>query len=768
MRVVSPGARSTVPRRMTASATGLTPSPSRLADAGFVAALSMLALVGFATTFDSWYFLAVAGIGTALGVLVAYFMRAFKLHWTFALLGAVVVYFLFGGPVAVRHDLIGGILPSITTEKSLASLAISGWKELLTTFPPVDGGGEFLALPFLLAVVFAAASYGLARGVSLLPAGLIPQGILFALVIALGAEEVFAMVVQPLVWVGVAVIWMAYRSHARGRLAASGSRMGVSRLIGAALILALASGAAFWAGPRTPGIDPPREILRDYVESPIDVTQYPSPMPSFRKYSSAALKDTFFYDKVLLTVDGARSGDLLRFAVLDSYDGWVWGAGGGGFRRVGTDIPAIVDGNPVTGDTVDLTITIEDVYASQAPLNVWIPSLGYATSIDFSGDRAHQHEASMAYDMGKGQGLVLDQFSAGDVVKVRTIRMPTGGSEALSPAGPILVSNERTDFLSGDLDKLTGGNQARWDQLVDMAAGFKKGGWTDGTTRPGESQYTPGDGQDRLKAFLGTLPNYVGSDEQYAAMFALAANRIGFPTRVVFGAKMPNSGDQIKGSDVTIWVEVHTVDGWVALPPDFFIPPRDQAPEPPPPVETNPPETVPDIAPANPKLPPDDLNGMDPKAQIAPAPAPTTESRSPIWTVVIIAGSVVGGLGLILALLLGAKVVRAWFRHRRGSRAHQISGGWVEVLDRARDLGMRIPRKMTRQEMALAMGLAPLRGLATSTDRAMFQARPPDQAIVDEYWKEVRETKNHLLAGHTGLRRFWVRISPRSLIPHRG
>jgi len=767
MRVVSPGAASTHPRRMTTSATGLAPSPNKLVDAGFVMVLTLVGLAGFATTFDSWYFMAVGAIGSALAILVAYLIRAFKWHWTFALVGAVILYFAVGGPVAVRYDLINGIFPTWGTETTLAHLSIDGWKELLTTFPPVDGGGAFLALPFALAVVFASASYALTRSYSFLPAGLIPQSVLFCLVIALGAETAFHPVWLGLAWAVVAMIWMAYRSHVRGRLATSGSRSSLTRLVGGALMLALAGGAAYWVGPRMPGIGSEREILRDVVSSPIDVTQYPSPMPSFRKYSSVALKDTFFYDRVLLTVDGARAGDLIRFSVLDSYDGWVWGAGGGGFRRVGTDIPAVVDGSAVGGTPVDLTITIGDVYASQAPLNVWIPSLGYSTSIEFSGTDARAHEDSMAYDMSKGQGLLLDQFSSGDVVHVSSIKMPVAGSEPLNPSGPILVSDERTNFLSADLEKLTGGTQARWDQIVDMAEGFKKGGWTDGTTRPGESQYGPGDGQDRLTAFLGTLPNYVGSDEQYAAMFALAANRIGFPARVVFGARMPQSGDQIKGQDVTIWVEVHTSSGWVALPPDFFIPPRNQAPEPPPPVESNPPETVPDIAPANPKLPPDDLNGMNTKAQTGQAASVFQGSYAWVWVTLIVVGSVAVFLGLILSVLLGSKAVRTRYRYRRRSRAHQISGGWAEVLDRARDLGFAIPRAMTRAETASALGLDPLRRLAASTDRAMFQETPPDQRIVDDYWKQVDETKENLLAGRTGLKKFWVRISPRSLMPHR-
>ena len=740
---------------------------NKLVDAGFVLVMTLIGVAGFATTFASWYFMAVGAIGAALAILVAYIIRTLKWHWTLSLVGAAVLYFVAGGPVAVRRDLIGGILPTWGTETTLAHLAISGWKELLTTFPPVDGASQFLALPFALSLLVAGVSYALTRRYSFLPVGLIPQGILICLTIALGAETPFHPVLLGLAWAVAAMVWMAHRSHVRGRLATSGSRSSLTRLVGGALMLAVAGGAAYWAGPDMPGVGPTRDILRDIVTSPIDVTQYPSPMPSFRKYSSVALADTFFYNSVLLTVDGAAPGDLVRFSVLDSYDGWVWGAGGGGFRRVGTVIPAGPDGSS-GGSPVDLYITIGDVYASQAPLNVWIPSLGYSTSIDFSGPDALTHEDSMAYDMSKGQGLLLDQFKPGDIVHVSTEKVQVAGNAPLSPSGSVLVTDERTDFLSADLEKLTGGQQARWDQLTNMAEGFTKGGWTDGTTRPGESQYGPGDGQDRLTAFLGTLPNYAGSDEQYAAMFALAANRIGYPTRVVFGARMPASGaDQIKGSDVTIWVEVHTSSGWVALPPDFFIPPRDQAPEPPPPVESNPPETVPDIAPANPKLPPDDLTGMNTKAQTGQTPSSPASSYEWLWTTLIIVGSVIAFIGLVLAVLLGSKAVRAWYRRERGTPVSQISGGWAEVLDRLRDLGVAIPRRMTRTEVASALGLDPLRRLARSTDRAMFQETSPNSQIVDQYWTEVDQTKDLLLSGRIGPRRFWVRISPRSLLPHR-
>lgn len=749
---------------MVVRATQVRQSPNTYAEAGFVFIVTMVALAGFATTFDSLYFLVVSAIGVALGILIAYGIRALSWNWSFALVGAVAAYFLAGGTLALRQDLVGGFLPSWSTENDLAKMAIDGWKQFLTTQPPIDGNSRFLALVFLLALVFSAAAYSLTR-TRFLPAGLIPEGILFILVIALGTQTPVRL--AGLAWVVSVVAWMAYRAHARGR-APRGGRIFWTRVIAGVVLMGLAAAAGWGGGPHLWGVDPPREILRDQVESPVDMSTHPSPMPSLRKYSSSALADTYFYDKELMNVEGAQPGDLVRFAVLDSYDGLVWGAGNGSFRTVGTQITPVVDGAVVAGTPVDLTITIGDVYASQAPLSIWIPSLGYATQISFEGSGAGSHMDSMAYDMGKGQGVILDQFQAGDVVHVRSIRASTDISAPLVPSGPVLVSSARTEFLAGDLSRLTGGAQPRWDELMSMAEGFRQGGWTDGTTRPDESRYVPGDGQGRLTDFLATWPNYIGSDEQYAAVFALAANRIGFPARVVFGAKMPDAGTSVQGKDVTIWVEVHTINGWVAISPDVFIPPRDQAPQPPPPVETEPPQSVPDIAPANPKLPPDDLNGMEPKNEAGTTPTPNLPAdQMPEWVKnAVIVTVVVAGLVLLVLAFVFAKSIRSRWRHERGTRARQIAGGWADALDRARDVGVSIPRG-TPQEQAHALESALLMSLADFTDRAMFQAQPPDQEIVDAYWAQVDHVKDTLLKQKKGIPQLWARITPRSLIPLR-
>lgn len=57
------------------------------------------------------------------------------------------------------------------------------------------------------------------------------------------------------------------------------------------------------------------------------------------------------------------------------------------------------------------------------------------------------------------------------------------------------------------------------------------GSWSNGT-KQGEQMYLPGHGVGRLARFTAEL---VGSDEHYAAAYALMVNRLGYPARVVLG-----------------------------------------------------------------------------------------------------------------------------------------------------------------------------------------------------------------------------------------
>ena len=61
-----------------------------------------------------------------------------------------VVFFLLGGPLCLRSVGDTAFVPGGQTLSTLVDQAIFGWKDLLTTLPPVDGDGPLLVLPWLL------------------------------------------------------------------------------------------------------------------------------------------------------------------------------------------------------------------------------------------------------------------------------------------------------------------------------------------------------------------------------------------------------------------------------------------------------------------------------------------------------------------------------------------------------------------------------------------------------------------------------------------
>lgn len=119
-------------------------------DAAMLVTLATLALVGLAPTYAGVGFAVVGVLGLLVGVVLVQVARA--LGWPFVapVVLAVVGYALLGAPLALRRP------PGPDALRLLADHAVFGWKDLLTTLPPVDADSTLLALPWLL---------GLATGV---------------------------------------------------------------------------------------------------------------------------------------------------------------------------------------------------------------------------------------------------------------------------------------------------------------------------------------------------------------------------------------------------------------------------------------------------------------------------------------------------------------------------------------------------------------------------------------------------------------------------
>jgi len=714
----------------------------------------MVALTSLLTTFDGAGFMVVGLIGLLLGVAAQQIATSFRWPWLAGVGLGAGFYFIFGGAVALPRDAIAGILPSLTTEADLARLAVTGWKALLTTWPPVAAGSEYLVLVWLFSLVFGLAAFGVARASRSPQLALVAPIALLVLLILLSAPVTTYSVPRGLAFVALLVGWAAVRTNRRNRLASTGQERVWQVVISTGLAAATLA-AGFVIGPAMPGVGTDRLVLRTFIQPPLDVSSYPSPLPGLSKFASPILMQ--YFDTPLLTVTGAGPTAKLRLAVLDQYDGTGWsatGTDGGGFRPVGSKLSITGQGQPS-----NITVTITADYAGLPELCHWVPALGPSSALSFGG----RHAATLAYDVGKGQALVIDGLVGGDTIAITTYPVPwLAPTDQPVPGGDVVVPDAASAFLADPLRALVSQDATPWSKLASVGQAFVQGYWSDGT-KPGEGQYMIGDGQGRLEFFFAA-ERFVGSDEQYAAAFALAANRFGFPARVVFGASV-GIGGVVHGRDLTAWVEIQTTTGWVAVPQQLYIPDRDRTPDTIPPNRDSDNHAI-DVPPPNPVEPPSTLGDTVTQATAGRNEPDTSSQGMAVWLVATAAtSSALVSLVLLAGLVAGIKALRSTLRRHRGSPVTRIAAGWRDMSDRVRDTGVKPwSRQLTYQEQAARLGLGPVDDMVSPTQKAMFGPDEPTTESAAAYWRQVDAAKAALLQGRGRWRAMLARVSARSLL----
>ena len=706
--------------KATAQFARLRPSRSHLVDAGFTTVLVGLALIGFRTTFFGlgWFWVGLAGL--VIGLVITHVTATFRLPGILTGVAVALAYLLLAGPIATREDLVLGFLPSGSTFAGVAHMAVPGWKELLTALPPVDAEGPYLALPFLFAMVGASLTYGVARRWPGAVTALVTPVALLVTSLLLGTLTAAAVALQGAAFGLVAIGWAALRSN-RNRPALQNGAARTTRAVTTAALLAVATVGGFFVGPHLPGADAAgRTVLRTGLTPPYDVTAFPSPLAGFRQYTEP--NPSKLFGKTLLTVQGLPAGTPVRFATLDSYDGYVWGAGnaadlgtgteGTSFRKVGSHIaPAdLVPGQSQTGREVTATVTVPAGGYGE----VWLPTFGTVTGLEFEGNRSKQLDDELRFNIDTNTGVLPEKLQPGDSYAV-TAYVPDRAAppqNVETGSGPLDgIDTESLNFVNDRLDAWTGRVDGSWQKVAAIAKAMQDGAYTDGGI-PGDYQnkFLAGHSLRRMTQFMKSS-QLAGDDEQYASALALSANRIGIPTRVVVGA-IPKVAGTVKGSDVHAWVEVRLADGtWQPLLPSQFLPDRNKKPQQliqksqekktgaqvPPPAANNPPSV---------------LQGPDQAQNATQLKAPPKDEKNPLdpstwpdwlrWLVFFLVVPLLVVLA-VYGLIRLAKWVRRRRRRTRGTTAHRVTGGWREVVDTARDLRMPLPARGTRLEEARAL-----------------------------------------------------------------
>ena len=130
----------------------LRPARWRLVDCLLLFALGVTALAGLHSTYSSWWFLAAGSFGLVLGMALAYFVITRNQPALVLAAGSCVAYFALGSLVTATTG--GGVVPTPAVLRQLAHELGFGWKELLTTLPPVASTGPLLALLAALMFLF--------------------------------------------------------------------------------------------------------------------------------------------------------------------------------------------------------------------------------------------------------------------------------------------------------------------------------------------------------------------------------------------------------------------------------------------------------------------------------------------------------------------------------------------------------------------------------------------------------------------------------------
>ena len=648
-----------------------------------------------------------AGAGVACGLAIA----AASTHWRWdaltTVLSVVATYFLVGSGAALRSEALYGFLPTGQTLQVMVLGSFRAWKDLLTLTPPVSVYSGPALVPWMCGLILAVlAGLITARAGRAVP-GSIPVVAMAVIAVFFGIARYPLPLSLVLVWWALVVAWWASAAQYQritlgqdvlvGRASSPGGEATVGRrsrstvyvgrrALGAILVLAVSVGVAMPAAAFL-GSSRGRLVGRDLIQPPLDVQAFPSPMSSFRHYT------TDLKDETLLTVSDLPENQRVRIAAMDVYDGTTFGMsrkrddGHTGYIPVHTTIPGRAPGSSV----VTLTTT-----GLSGP---WVPVLGNPSQIAFTGGQAARQKKGLHVDTWANAALTTGPVGSMSY-NVTTEFVAPVRDEELANLVAVSATLEDKNIPDGLADRAAELTQNASTPLA-AARAIEHYLSTNGYYLNENTRFSrPGVRSDRLERMLASDENLIGDDQQYTALMALMLHQLGINARVVMGA-YPEGGSQggaatLRGSDIRAWVEVEFSGGvWGVFDP---TPPRDHVPQ----TQVPKPRSVPRPQVLQPPEPPEPPAEMPPPTRDQNAdPLKPPEVGLP-WGL-IAAGS--GAVFLLAMPPLAILVFKAGRRRRRRRAAagEALVGSWDEVVDLAADYGLRIDLGRTRQETAWAL-----------------------------------------------------------------
>jgi hypothetical protein len=790
----------------------------RVRDPHFVAAVLYavaLTLVGAFVTapiYASPVFWLAAGVSAAAAVGVAVLTTRWRLPWPVAALGAAVIVLVVGVLLAVPPQSLPGVLLSV---RQVATGVVTGFKDLITVELPV---GTYRNLLVPAVAVFTVAPLGTvlvgrrptrSGALGVLFAWLMPvYGLLFGLTVTSAPLTIGPFTVSaPREQAGAvlslvcSLVWLAWRASASRRAAleraaaAGGIRFSRRRTGSDARRMALASAMVVVAVVAASAVAPAlaesrtREVLRSATGPKLDIARAVTPLTDYRTdFADGAV------DRALFTVTAEQGAlpDRVRLATLSWYDGIAYQVADP--NDANSDFVRVPQALAASGSSSTVRVTVQGLSG------IWMPSFGQLQQVRFAGADASRLADAFYYDSGARAAV----DTAGGGLRrgvVYSMTAATGSTPALSSARSPHTAPQvgiPTSVKTWVAQQGAGSDGAALQTLVDRlrqrgylshalsvpsgGADWEKSLGTGYTFQPSASGHSLAridalfqqllTRQTQAKGRPGaSLVAGVGDDEQFAVATSLIAQSLGFPTRVVVGARLTGGDDGVpacsggvcRGGDLTAWTEVQASTGdWIPVDvtPQHTVAVTDTV------VHQRDPQNPTDVRPSTAQevVPPDPVQR---DAGNTAVPKQTQDDGAELWAVLRVGGIALAVLVILLGPLfaiVGAKAARRHSRRRDPDAAARVVGGWDEYVDTAVDHGTPEPVGRTRTEFAEEQQSAGAATLAAVADRAVFSDSSLSDAEAGEFWGIVDAERRRMRASLPVLRRLAAALSLRSFL----
>ncbi len=771
-----------------------------LAGSIYVAVAVVVAAVAAWPIYRVPAFLTLVGVASLLALAVA--VLAYRRRWGgWATAGILTVLLLLVGvPVAVPSR-VGDATELLHGLEELLGGIVLGWKDLVTVDLPVGAYRNLLVPALVVFLVGTTVALLLSWRADRAAYGAVPVaitmtafGLLFGRTsvsapvalgpVTLGAPVETAVGVVTLV---AGVLWLSWRTRdeRRGALRRAAESSGVRlrrpsraesrRVVLGAGMVVLATVVVAAVVPAA-AQSAHREVLREAAGPEIELLRATSPLAGYRSIFG---DETF--DETMFTVTGDPAPERVRLATLDVYDGIQFRTDVTGDVAQFTRVPASLDAGP--GDEVEVDVELGALWG------LWMPTVGQVESVEFAGARAAALADGFYYSAPLAAAVQTRTWVPGDRYRLRTVIGQTPAlSEITAPGGVRnrveLPASMRTwiddNVVGSDGSALAGlvallrergylSHALAIDGVPEWVAALD--GYTFAPSAAGHSLARIGDMFTALlerDAQAEGAVAAVGDDEQFATAVALIAQDLGFPARVVLGARLRSADAGLatcaadgacRAGDISAWVEVRAAGGeWVPVdvtPQHTAAPRTDVVEQPDPRVPT--------------EVRPDSVEEVVPPR---PAQEDTARSDRPVdpidlewlWLTLRVAGIVLLIAALPLAPVLLIVLAKAMRRHgrRRGDPVSRIAGGWEEYVDSAVDAGREPPQSLTRVETARTYEGHGGARLAVAADEAVFSTRTVTADEADEFWRIVDTERRAWTAGLW--RRLRAAVSLRSFV----